>query len=148
MTTGVVVRFDGERGYGFIEPDDGGEDVFIHASALEEAVKSHLRIGKRVHFKTLEGERGLKAFDVQIINGDLPEELTGKAQPTAAGTTPAPDTGAEPRDETCDVLTKVELRHEITELMLKVAPDLTGAQIVAVRDGVAKLAEEHGWIDG
>ncbi|GII92806.1 cold-shock protein [Sinosporangium siamense] len=140
MATGVVVRFDGDRGYGFIEPDDGGEDVFIHASALEEEVKSHLRIGKRVHFKTLEGERGRKAFDVQIINGDIPEKI--------ATSTPSSTRSISERDDTCDVLTAQEFQHEVTELILEVVPELTGAQIVAVRRSLSKFAEEHGWVDG
>ena len=51
--TGIVKFFNGERGYGFIKPDDGGRDVFVHFTAVERAGLKDLTDGQRF---TLEGE--------------------------------------------------------------------------------------------
>jgi cold shock CspA family protein len=45
--TGVVKFFNGERGYGFIKPDDGGRDVFVHITAVEQAGLKGLKEGQR-----------------------------------------------------------------------------------------------------
>jgi CspA family cold shock protein len=50
MTTGTVKFYNGSKGYGFIQPDDGGKDVFVHATALERAGIHALREGQKVTF--------------------------------------------------------------------------------------------------
>jgi CspA family cold shock protein len=60
MATGTVKWFNPEKGYGFIEPEQGGKDVFVHISAVEKAGMSALREGQRVEFDVLE-ERGKQA---------------------------------------------------------------------------------------
>ena len=50
MTTGTVKFYNGNKGYGFIAPDDGGKDVFVHATALERAGIHSLRGGQKVSF--------------------------------------------------------------------------------------------------
>lgn len=65
MLTGRVVRFDEMRGYGFIAPDKGGEDVFVHANVLGDD-KYMFCAGLPVEFEVTEGERGLKAHSVHI----------------------------------------------------------------------------------
>ncbi len=52
MNTGTVKFFSDQKGYGFIEPDDGEKDVFVHISALERAGISGLRDGQKVKFET------------------------------------------------------------------------------------------------
>ncbi|MDH3740209.1 MAG: cold-shock protein [Rhizobiales bacterium] len=52
MTTGTVKFYNDQRGYGFIEPEDGGKDVFVHATALERAGLSGLSEGQKVKFET------------------------------------------------------------------------------------------------
>ena len=52
MTTGTVKFYNDQKGYGFIQPDDGGKDVFVHATALERAGLSGLREGQKVSFDT------------------------------------------------------------------------------------------------
>jgi cold shock protein len=52
MTTGTVKFYNGQKGYGFIQPDDGGKDVFVHASALERAGIRDLHEGQKVSFET------------------------------------------------------------------------------------------------
>ena len=52
MTTGTVKFFNTQKGFGFIEPDDGGKDVFVHVSALERAGIHDLAEGQKVKFET------------------------------------------------------------------------------------------------
>ena len=57
MATGTVKFFNTQKGYGFIEPSDGGKDVFVHISAVERAGMSTLREGQKVSFDIVT-ERG------------------------------------------------------------------------------------------
>ncbi|MBO9711106.1 MAG: cold-shock protein [Caulobacter sp.] len=57
MATGVVKWFNGTKGFGFIQPDDGGKDVFVHISAVERAGLRGLDEGQKISFDTAE-ERG------------------------------------------------------------------------------------------
>jgi CspA family cold shock protein len=50
MNTGIVKWYNSQKGYGFIQPDDGGKDVFVHASALERAGVRGLVEGQKVSF--------------------------------------------------------------------------------------------------
>jgi CspA family cold shock protein len=51
MPTGTVKWFNSQKGYGFIQPDDGGKDVFVHASAVERAGLSSLNEGQKVSYE-------------------------------------------------------------------------------------------------
>jgi len=51
MPTGTVKWFNSQKGYGFIQPDDGGKDVFVHASAVERAGMSGLNEGQKVSYE-------------------------------------------------------------------------------------------------
>ena len=51
MTTGTVKWFNGQKGFGFIQPNDGGNDVFVHISAVERAGLSGLAEGQKVMFE-------------------------------------------------------------------------------------------------
>ncbi|MEM7461490.1 MAG: cold-shock protein [Pseudomonadota bacterium] len=52
MTIGTVKFYNGQKGFGFIEPEDGQKDVFVHATALERAGISGLHEGQKVSFET------------------------------------------------------------------------------------------------
>jgi CspA family cold shock protein len=60
MTTGTVKFYNDQKGFGFIQPDDGGKDVFVHATALERAGISGLREGQKVVFDTQTDQRSGK----------------------------------------------------------------------------------------
>ncbi len=57
MKTGTVKFYNSQKGYGFISPDDGGKDVFVHATALERAGIRGLAEGQKVSFDTAEDRR-------------------------------------------------------------------------------------------
>jgi len=60
MTTGTVKFYNSQKGFGFIEPDDGSKDVFVHATALERAGMSALSDGQKVSFETEVDQRSGK----------------------------------------------------------------------------------------
>jgi CspA family cold shock protein len=58
QTTGTVKWFNATKGYGFIQPDDGGQDAFVHISAVERAGLDTLRDGQRVSYELVRGKNG------------------------------------------------------------------------------------------
>lgn len=65
--TGTVKFFNGEKGFGFIKPDDGGKDVFVHVSAVQRSGMTQLTEGSRVSFETEPDKhgKGPKAVNLQ-----------------------------------------------------------------------------------
>jgi CspA family cold shock protein len=57
MSTGTVKWFNNQKGYGFIQPEDGGKDVFVHISAVERAGLSTLNEGQKVSFEVVADRR-------------------------------------------------------------------------------------------
>ena len=64
MAQGTVKWFNGEKGFGFIAPDDGGADVFVHYSAISGNGFRNLDENQRVEFTTEQGPKGPQAVDV------------------------------------------------------------------------------------
>ena len=60
MTTGTVKWFNAQKGFGFIQPDDGGKDAFVHISAVERAGLSTLSEGQKVEFELVTDRRSGK----------------------------------------------------------------------------------------
>ena len=58
MTTGTVKWFNPTKGYGFIEPEDGGQDAFVHISAVERAGLGTLNEGQKVSYELQAGQNG------------------------------------------------------------------------------------------
>ena len=58
MATGIVKWFNATKGFGFIQPDNGGKDVFVHISAVEKAGLSNLNEGAKVSYEEMEKNRG------------------------------------------------------------------------------------------
>ena len=66
MAQGTVKWFSNEKGYGFIEREEG-EDVFVHFSAISSEGYKSLQEGQRVEFEVVQGDKGLQAANVQPI---------------------------------------------------------------------------------
>lgn len=67
MQTGTVNRFNKIKGYGFITPDEGDTEVFVHFSEVEVAGYKELKIGQRISYELAEGEKGQYATKVNVI---------------------------------------------------------------------------------
>ncbi len=63
MPTGTVKWFNTQKGYGFIAPDDGGKDVFVHVSAVQKAGLTGLSDNQRVEYDLAEGRDGRQMAD-------------------------------------------------------------------------------------
>jgi CspA family cold shock protein len=66
MTTGTVKWYNPQKGYGFIQPDDGGKDAFVHVSAVERAGMSDLREGQKISFELVSDARSGKTSADQL----------------------------------------------------------------------------------
>jgi CspA family cold shock protein len=67
MATGTVKWFNTTKGYGFIQPDDGGQDVFVHITAVERAGLRGLNDGQKVSFQLREERGKIAAVDLQAL---------------------------------------------------------------------------------
>ena len=64
MTQGIVKWFNGQKGFGFIQPDDGSKDVFVHISAVERAGMDNLNEGQKISYEVVADRRtGKSAAD-------------------------------------------------------------------------------------
>jgi cold shock protein len=69
MATGTVKWFNGEKGYGFITPEDGTKDLFVHFSAIQGDGYRTLNEGQKVEYEATQGQKGPQASNVRVING-------------------------------------------------------------------------------
>jgi CspA family cold shock protein len=67
MPQGTVKWFNGEKGYGFIEPDDGSEDVFVHYTGIAGSGFRSLEEGDKVTYDTARGKKGMQAQNVSKV---------------------------------------------------------------------------------
>ena len=126
MVSGTVVRFDEVRGYGFVAPEGGGEDVFIHVNDLAFD-KRLLTPGTMVEFTVEEGDRGPKASHVRMLGSPEPARAID--------------------NDLCDVLSTKKFISEVTETLLSAAPSMSAQQILQARQGLVVKAREHGWVE-
>ena len=81
MAIGTVKWFSAEKGYGFITPDDGDRDVFVHFSGIVGDGHRSLDEGQRVSFTAEEGDKGPRAVDVKPADGQAGEPEATQAEP-------------------------------------------------------------------
>ena len=68
MPTGTVKWFNSAKGYGFIEPNDGAADAFVHISAVEQAGLSGLREGQKVEYEVVPGRNGKSSAENLVVS--------------------------------------------------------------------------------
>ncbi|WP_040807435.1 cold-shock protein [Nocardia concava] len=132
MSIGKLVSFDSSRGFGFIRPEDGGPDVFVHVNdiGLDE---DELRQGRVFEFDVTEGDRGPKAINLAVVPGQTaPAAARHKKNDHARGS---------------GQLSAAEHRRLITELLLDASPQLTAGEIITIRDRLTAFADQHGWLE-
>jgi cold shock protein len=155
------LQFDQARGYGFVAADDGGEDIFLHASVFD-GDSEVLVPGVRVEFEVMAGDRGRKAYAAHLApaGSDPDGQPAPHTQRSAAQTAdqdpdrPSVATAGSAvahsgldDEQLCDVLSAGEFTQELTELLLRIAPPLAGDQILTVRRSMLDFAKNHGWVD-
>jgi CspA family cold shock protein len=148
MATGKVLQFDHSRGYGFVAADDGGEDVFLHASVYD-GDSADLVPGIPLEFQVMAGDRGRKAFAVRFTEdrATAPRPPLPVTVPVRAQVSTAPGAPASEDEQMCDVLSQAEFSTELTELLLNTIPALQGSQILELRTGLLEFARKQGWVD-
>jgi len=67
MPTGTVKWFDDEKGYGFITPEEGSNDLFVHHTGIAGSGRRSLTEGAKVSYEEEQGDKGLKAVNVEAI---------------------------------------------------------------------------------
>ena len=138
VAVGTVVRFDVVKGYGFVTPDTGAEDVFIHANDLLFDKRDAVA-GSKVEYVLEDGEKGPKASRIRLLDPLRP----ARDATLPVRTAPVGDADDE---ELCEILLANEFLAEVTESLLTCS-QITGAQIVEIRQGMLRLAQSHGWIE-
>lgn len=97
--------------------------------------------GTQVAFRVLEGDRRLKAYDVRILDGQ------DEPAPVPAGNGHAAERRPVAAEERSGVLAEQEFLHQLTELLLTAAPQLTGGVIVELRGQLLEFARKNGWVE-
>jgi CspA family cold shock protein len=67
MATGIVKWFNDSKGFGFVAPDDGGADLFVHFSAINMGGFKSLKEGQKISFEVAQGPKGKQASNIQAI---------------------------------------------------------------------------------
>lgn len=153
---GKVVHYDANRGFGFLAPDSGGADVFLHINDID-IDESSLKPGAKVTFDVEETDRGSKAVNVAVtepaVGGDAATARAARRDGndrSHGGGDRDRDRGRRPstggRSGGGQTLDAAAFTDEVTELLLDSSDDLTAAQIIAIRQRVTDFALARGWV--
>src|SRR3954465_13192386 len=107
MATGTVKWFNADKGYGFITPDEGAKDLFVHFSAIQGSGYRSLDEGAKVEYEAQEGEKGPQAANVRPLGAWL----------EGGGVVPAAGLSLSEEDQIANKEEKVEMTGEIVEAL-------------------------------
>jgi CspA family cold shock protein len=143
MPTGIVKVFHRSRGYGFIRPEAGGEDIFVHRRALEAAGIKHLRKGHKVSFEQandlgrpfatnlrLETKREVNGASVSLQ--DVPQENTETV-------------GEKPEKPVRKPMTRADLEQSLADAVRSLAPECQAFVGVIIERVVPETQDEVNW---
>ena len=99
MPTGTVKWFNGRKGYGFIEPDDGENDVFVHITAVKDSGLNVLNEGDKVSFELVENRGRMAAEKLAKVDSDEAPAEEAKAEEAEVKDTDAEEAEVEETDE-------------------------------------------------
>ena len=158
--SGKVVHYDTNRGFGFLAPESGGADVFLHINDIDIDENS-LKPGAKVSFDVEETDRGAKAINVAVTE-EAPADDSANARAHRREEHHGGGRGHGDRDRDrghdrghrgerrprggAGTLDSAAFTEELTELLLDSSGDLTAAQIVAIRRRVTEFAVARGWV--
>ncbi len=152
--TGKVVHYDTNRGFGFLAPESGGADVFLHINDIDIDEDS-LKPGAKVSFDIEETDRGAKAVNVAVTE-EAPADESGSSRPhrrdshdhhgRSHGADRSHGTDRRRPRGNGGSLDAAAFTEEITEVLLDASGDLTAKQIVAIRQRVTDFAVGRGWV--
>lgn len=153
--SGKVVHYDANRGFGFLAPEAGGADVFLHINDID-IDENALKPGAKVEFDIEETDRGTKAVNVAVTEAAPADESGGGFRGHRRDNHDHGRSHDRDRDRDRDrprrprggggSLDAASFTEELTELLLDSADDLTAAQIVAIRQRVTDFAVGRGWV--
>jgi len=101
MANGRVKWFNNAKGYGFILPDEGGEDYFAHYSSIQMEGYKTLKAGQPVTFEILEGSKGSHAVNIQELESGSDSEPAAETD-SEEGSEEGPDEGSETGSDEID----------------------------------------------
>ena len=133
---GTVSWYDEGKGFGFVTPDSGGEDVFVHVRALAEGL-TWLTEGDRVSYEVVHGDKGPQARDLHLVHGAAPTDLPPPPAPGPAAQPSPRQVAARPGEG-------VVARYDEGRGFGFITPDAGGADLfvhVSVVGGAAPLVE-------
>lgn len=159
--SGKVVHYDANRGFGFLAPESGGADVFLHINDID-IDENDLKPGAKVSFDVEETDRGAKAINVAVTEAAPAEEGAPAGRGHRRDDHHGPrghDRGHDQRGGDRDRerprrpraggggnLDAAAFTEEVTELLLDADDNLTAAQIVAIRRRITDFAVGRGWV--
>ncbi|GAA4389124.1 cold-shock protein [Tsukamurella soli] len=154
MANGKVVYFDSQRGFGFLNPEGGGDDVFLHVNDIDFD-EELLRPDVAVTFDVIDAEKGKKAINVAVVGGgdaprrsDRPERRDHGDRHDRGDRRERDHKGkpeSRPRRES-GALGMQGFLDEVTELLLDSSDTLTAGQIIEIRQRFADFAYGRGWV--
>ena len=146
MSTGQVKWFNNAKGFGFILPDEGGDDLFAHYSAIGMEGYKTLKAGQMVSFETIEGPKGLHAANIQPLStpAAAPAQADAQSQDEADSSgveVPAAVAADEDEDATAAPSTEVEVVAETVNEEVEVVAEVASEEVEAVTDAGSEEIE-------